>query len=35
MRYTAKRHPTACPDGLRLIMIGSAPGRGYEPRQGL
>jgi mannose-6-phosphate isomerase-like protein (cupin superfamily) len=31
----ANRVPTAGPDGLRLIMIGSTPGRGYEPRHGL
>jgi uncharacterized cupin superfamily protein len=31
----AKRVPTAGPDRLRLIMIGSTAGRGYEPRHGL
>ena len=31
----ARRVPTAGPDGLRMIMIGSTPGRAYEPRHGL
>lgn len=31
----ATRIPSAGPEGLRLIMIGSTPGHGYEPRPGL
>ena len=31
----ATRVPTAGPDGLSLIMIGSTPGSAYEPRHGL